>query len=703
MNIAVFASGNGSNFKNLVELEKIGFLKVTISILVCDRKCAAMDIAKDFAKETFLIENKNDYEILSNKLDEKKIDLIVLAGFLSKIPSKIVKKYKGKIINIHPALLPAFGGKGFYGDKVFKKVLDAGVKLSGITIHFVDENYDTGPIILQKNILINQSDTIQTIDQKTHKLEHFYYPFVINMFSQNLIELKGSKVLIKPYKSDKMEYALMSLTDKDRAIDFAKKLNENGIVIISTSKTYNLLIQNNIKAYPIEALTGFDEILDGRVKTLSNIVFSSILSTKKEEHIKHITEYFIPKIDLVVVNLYDFKTASQNYNTFNDKLIENIDIGGVSLIRAAAKNYKDTVIICDKNDYDKVIEELNEKKDISIQTREQLAIKAFKETYNYDKMIYQKLSDNEKINLELNKIFDLRYGENPHQRAAVYSTKENLPFKQLWGSELSYNNLLDAYASWQAVLDFKSPCCVIFKHATPCAIAIDSDINTAFEKAYSCDPLSAFGGAIAINRKITQEIAQFLSNKFIEIISAPDYEEKAIDIFKKKKKLRILKWESDIRNTKSYRSLGNEFLVTDNDNIVLGNKWEVVSGDITEVEKKALIFAFTCVKHIKSNAIVLTTLDQTVGIGAGQMSRIDAMIMAEYKYREYLKNNKKPEFLVMASDAFFPFSDSIIKAKEIGVSAIIQPGGSLRDEEIINKAKELGIKMVLTGVRHFRH
>ncbi len=699
MNIAVFASGKGSNFKNLVELEKTGYLKGNIKILITNKEVEAINVAEKYGVKNEIIPSSKPKRLIE-VIEENKIDLIVLAGYIQKLPEEFVDKYYGKIINIHPALLPSFGGKGFYGENVHKAVIEKGVKVSGITIHFVNKNYDEGPIILQKNVEISKNDDIKTIENKIHMLEYFYYPFVINMILEGIIKLENNKITITD-KPPTSKHALISVSDKEGIVEVAKKLNEKGYLIISTGGTYKLLEENGVKVASVDAVSGFSEILDGRVKTLNNRIFGGILGIRNnKKHIIEMNENFIPPISIVIANLYPFKKAAEKYESFHPELIENIDIGGVSLIRAAAKNYNDVLIITDKKDYKKLFDEIDSP---SIEFKKDLAIKAFRHTYEYDKMIYEKLSENSVMNLELKKVFDLRYGENPHQKASLYTTSFELPFNQLGGKELSYNNILDAYGSWQAVYDFEKPACVIFKHVTPCGVAVDDDITKAFEKAYRCDPLSAFGGIIALNRKITAEIASFLSDKFVEIISAPEFDEKAIEIFKKKKNLRILKWNKDIRNEKIYRNCGNEFLVSDPDNKIIEDKWDVVSGEITEEEKQALIFAFTCVKHVKSNAIVLTGPTYTVGIGAGQMSRIDAVTMAEYKYKEYLKTNQKPEILVMASDAFFPFPDSIIKAKEMGVSAIIQPGGSVRDREVIEKAKELGIKMVLTGIRHFRH
>jgi len=717
MNIAIFASGKGSNFKAILEKVKKGKIKGYIRILITDRDCPAIQIAKEEEIPALILsaknfENKKEYlERLIEICNEYNIELICLAGYLSKLPYDFVNKYYGKIINIHPALLPSFGGKGFYGINVHKAVIESGTKITGVTIHFVDREYDCGPIIAQEAIYIRPNDTPEKLSERISAIEHRLYPEIIAKICEKKIWLNEYKKVV--YEKDKnlkgIKRALISVSDKTGIIEFARELEKLGIEIISTGGTSKLLKENGIDVIEIEMITNFPEILDGRVKTLNNKIFGGILFKRDNlEHINEIIANDIVPIDMVVVNLYPFEKVAQKEKNWSENLIENIDIGGVSLIRAAAKNYKDVITICDINDYSEIINLIKENK-IDIETKKKFAIKAFEYTSKYDTIIYKKLnSDNhlfqkDRIELNLNKLFDLRYGENPHQKSSLYSISENLPFEKISGKELSYNNLLDAYGAVSCVMDFNKPACVIFKHITPCGIGKGMNIFEAFENAWNCDPLSAFGGIIAINRGFTIEIAEFLAKKFIEIVIAPEYQKEALDILIKKTNLRILKWNEDIRKYPLIKSIGNELLISESDNIVLGDKWEVVSGNITEKESDALKFAFTCVKHIRSNAIVLTDENKTLGIGAGQMSRVDSVFMARHKYENYLKNNTKPEILVMASDAFFPFEDAIEEAAKIGVSAIIQPGGSVIDKEIISKSKELGIKMVLTGIRHFKH
>lgn len=712
MNICIFASGYGSNFENILQNINSGKIQGKIKLFITDKEnCRANQIAKENKIESYTYfpkQFKNQDEHANALIDichRAEIELICLSGYMSKLPNKFVNEFYGKIINMHPSLLPSFSGKGFYGEKVHKAVIENGVKISGVSIHFVNSEYDRGPIIAQIPINVYAKDSIETLCKKISEIEHYLYPEIISLFCEKRIILKENKVFILPPQKKKPETALLSLSNKEGLLKLAKALQALSIELISTGGTYEFLSQNGIKVTSVNSLSSFPEILDGRVKTLNNKIFGGILFKRKDpKHKEEITDNLIKPIDIVIVNLYPFEKVSQVEENWSEKLIENIDIGGVSLLRAAAKNYKDVLVVSDTDDYDKLISFLQNGTD-DIDFRKKLAIKAFKHTMEYDRAIYEKLSDKKgkTLDLTLNKIMELRYGENPHQKAELYSLKERLPFEKLNGKELSYNNILDSYGSFTAVNDFQNPACAIFKHVTPCAMAIGEDICSAFEKAWSCDPLSAFGGIVALNTPCDAKIANFLSKKFIEIIIAPDFDKQALELLRKKTNLRILKWNEDIRKSRLIKSVGDEFLISDSDNIVFKDKIKAVSGELNEREEAALKFAFTCVKHIRSNAIVLTNETQTVGIGAGQMSRVDSVLMAAEKYRQYLKNNTKPEFLYLASDAFFPFEDAVIEAHKIGVKAIIQPGGSIRDKEVIEKAKELNIKMAFTNIRHFKH
>ncbi|MEW6041692.1 MAG: bifunctional phosphoribosylaminoimidazolecarboxamide formyltransferase/IMP cyclohydrolase [Elusimicrobiota bacterium] len=515
-----------------------------------------------------------------------------------------------------------------------------------------------------------------------------------------------------------MKRALISVSDKTGIVEFAKELAGNGIEIISTSGTYKLLKESGISVRLLEEITNFPEILSGRVKTLHPAVHAGILFKRQnQEHNAQVNKLGIESIDMVVVNLYPFKETAKNSAPWSEELIENIDIGGVTLLRAAAKNYENVVVIAEPLDYQNILAELKNNGDVSIQSRKELSVKAFKHTAGYDSAIFKTLAGNgasqekeevEKfpsfIEIKLNKIFDLRYGENPHQKSALYSKNTRLPFKQLQGKELSYNNILDAYGAYQTVLEFEKPTCVIFKHVTLCGLGTGNNIVEAFEKAWNTDSLSAFGGIIAVNRKFDVKIAEFLGRKFMEVLCAPDFDEKALEILSKKQNLRVLKWENFPKDNLILKSVGNEVLVSEDDKILLADKWEIPTvKKPSKDEEEALRLAWAAVKYVRSNAIVFADKNQTVGIGAGQMSRVDSVFMAGHKYQEFLKNVPKPEVLVMASDAFFPFPDAVEEAAKIGITAIIQPGGSVKDKEVIATADKLGLSMVLTGIRHFRH
>lgn len=715
--IIVFASGSGTNFENIGLKCKESRINGKVVLLVTNNPASgAVKKAKKLGIGAVVLNPKkfDSYADFDKKLvtvcKKHKADLICLAGYLLKIGPSMLKAYPHQIMNIHPTLLPAFGGKGFYGDKVFKAVLASGVKLSGVTVHFIDGKYDNGPVILQKEFQITSDETPNILAHKTHSLEHKIYPEAVSLFCADRLKISGGKVkIIPPKKADKkIKTALISVSDKTGIVDFAKRISKLGIEIISTSGTAKLLIKNKIKVTPLETLTGSGEMLSGRVKTLHPVIHAGILFERdNKNHLKQISDFNLKSIDMVVVNLYPFdKTLAEEKNKLTKKAIEQIDIGGVTLIRAAAKNFKFVTVVCTPSDYGRIAKEVEKKGVTTAETRKNLAFKAFKHTANYDGKIYSAFCKKqlfpETLDIRLNKLASLRYGENPHQRAALYSAGE-LSFKKLHGKELSYNNLLDADTAWSAVCEFKELAAVIVKHLTPCGIAESDNLTDAFKLAWNSDTMSAFGGIIALNRRLDYKTASLISKYFVEVIIAPDYDGRALEVLTKKKNLRILKKDLQTRNDLLFRSAGKEILISTPDDKLFDKFKIVTKTKITHSQKNALIFAYKTVKHIKSNAVVLASKNATVGIGAGQMSRVDAVKMAGLKYKEYLKHNKKPKMLVMASDAFFPFDDAIKEAKKLGVSAIIQPGGSVRDKEVIKTCDNIGIAMIFTGMRHFRH
>lgn len=710
MKVCVFVSGRGSNMQALAAGLKSSGAGL-VSLVVSDRDCPAAEKAAALGIPFEKISPKNfSSEVvyssrLSSLMKENGIGLICLAGYLSKLPENFISEYYGRIINVHPSLLPAFGGAGYYGRRVHEAVIKSGAKISGVTVHFVNAVYDAGPIITQQPVFLSEDETPDTLAEKINRVELFLYPRAAELFCKGLIKLENGKAVVLAEGEEKRSRAaLISVSDKTGLKEFASGLVSLGIRLIATGGTFNFLREKGLPVTAVESITSYPEILDGRVKTLNNKIFAGLLYKRDNtSHISQAAENWVPGLDFAVVNLYPFGETAASEENWSEKLIENIDIGGVSLLRAAAKNYSGSCPICDPSDYPLVLSELAESGRLSEQTSRKMAVKAFAHTAAYDKAIFEKLSGGENFSVSAPKIMDLRYGENPHQKAALYSSASRLPFEKIQGKELSYNNLLDIYGSFLAVKDFEEPACVIFKHVTPCAMATGSTHAEAFLRAWACDPLSAFGGIIAVNGRIDADTAAFISKKFVEVVVASDFETAALEILKKKQNLRVIKFFGEISSIPIFRSLGEEILVCSADDKVLGEKWEEVSGSVSAEEKKALKFAFTCVKHVRSNAIVLSDGFSACGIGSGQMSRVDSVFMAGHKYQLWLKQNPAPQRLVMASDAFFPFEDAIEEAARIGVSAIIQPGGSLRDREVIEAAKKLNIKMVLTGIRHFRH
>jgi phosphoribosylaminoimidazolecarboxamide formyltransferase/IMP cyclohydrolase len=518
-----------------------------------------------------------------------------------------------------------------------------------------------------------------------------------------------------------MPTALFSVSNKVGVVDFAKELKFLGWDIISSGGTAKTLKENFIENMEVSEITGFPEILDGRVKTLNPKIYGGILAIRSNrKHIEQLQEHSIRTIDMVVVNLYPFEGVAAKIPKPEDKnieqsIIENIDIGGVSLLRAAAKNYKDVIVVCDLNDYNVIIDELKNNS-ITQELRLTLSAKAFRHTAYYDSLIstyltYEKFPTQSVIPLK--KLSCLRYGENPHQKAALYSIglEQNesviISAKQLHGKKLSYNNYLDLEAAWNLVCESNNPMCAIIKHNNPSGCAEGLNIKDAYLKAFSCDPLSAFGGILAFNKDIDESVALEINKFFLECIIAPNYSKGAIDILTKKKNIRLLMQNVSHKKEKNvveYRMLSYGMLVQDRDDQLLSGIKLMTKRQPSQKEKMALDFAWKVAKHVKSNAVVLVRGMQTVGIGAGQMSRIDSLKIAVEKMKKVKHNLDEKLFpLVLASDAFFPFPDVVEEAFKVGVTAIIQPGGSIKDEESIRVADEKNIAMVATGMRHFRH
>ena len=517
--------------------------------------------------------------------------------------------------------------------------------------------------------------------------------------------------------------ALLSVTDKTGVVEFAKQLAQLGVELISTGGTAKTLRDAGLTVKDIAELTGFPEMLDGRVKTLHPKVHGGILHIRANPgHRKAVEEHGIEPIDMVVVNLYAFEKTANKPGVHFEEIIENIDIGGPSMVRSAAKNFQDVAIVTAVADYAAIAEELARSNgELTLPTKWRLAQKAFATTAAYDSAIataLERIAADEAgafdisqvqetrefpatLRLSFGKAFDLRYGENPHQKAALYGDGSGVGVangRQLQGKELSYNNIVDLQAAWDLAFDFEEPVCAIIKHTNPCGTATGKTLAEAYGRALECDPVSAFGGVIGVNRVVDTATATEMAKLFVEAIAAPGFDTAAKEIFSKKKNLRLVEIKPGVQKW-VLKNVSGGVLMQDNDIRPLKEAdLKVVSARRpTEEEMRALLFAWKVCKHVKSNAILYARDGQTVGVGAGQMSRVDSARIGAMKAVLPLKGS------VAASDAFFPFPDGVEVIAEAGATAIIQPGGSVRDEEVIAAANKLGLAMVLTGVRHFRH
>jgi phosphoribosylaminoimidazolecarboxamide formyltransferase/IMP cyclohydrolase len=518
--------------------------------------------------------------------------------------------------------------------------------------------------------------------------------------------------------SHKIQRAILSVTDKTGLADFARKLSDLGVELISTGGTAKLLRDSGIEVKDISELTGFPEMLDGRVKTLHPKVHGGILHRREDPgHRAAVAEHGIQPIDMVVVNLYAFEKTASKSGVHFDELIENIDIGGPSMIRSAAKNFHDVAVVTSPSDYDALAEEMkNSKGELSSETKWRLAQKAFATTAAYDSAIastLERVSANgnfhlqpaetfpDTLRLSFKKVSDLRYGENPHQKAAMYSDGSSTGVangRQVQGKELSYNNIVDLQAAWDLAQEFDQPFCAIIKHTNPAGAATGSNLAEAYRRALECDPVSAFGGVIGVNRPVDAAAAEEMAKLFLEVVAAPSFDKAALEKFSAKKNLRLV----EIANSPQkwvLKNVSGGMLVQDNDLHQLRDSdlKIVTKRQPTPEEKRALLFAWKVCKHVKSNAILYARDGQTVGVGAGQMSRVDSSRIGAQKAVLPLKGT------VAASDAYFPFPDGVEEIAKAGATAIIQPGGSVRDQEVIEAADRLGLAMIFTGVRHFRH
>ena len=544
----------------------------------------------------------------------------------------------------------------------------------------------------------------------------------------------------------KIRRALISVSDKTGVVDFARSLGEFGVKIISTGGTAKALREAGLDVQDVSDVTGFPEMMDGRVKTLHPKIHGAFLALRDNAgHVASMHEHDIEPIDLIVVNLYPFEQTIAKEDVTLENAVENIDIGGPAMIRSASKNWRDVAVVTDTRLYPQIIEEMQQNDgSLSLETRQRLATLAYTRTASYDlaisSFLAKQLSDDDLemleplnplgslsfmesrddesevevdgplplfIDLELAKVNDLRYGENPHQKAALYETGQRggiANARQLHGKEMSFNNYVDAEAAWNLVRDFSETAVAIIKHTNPSGVGVGATNDEAYKRALSTDPVSAFGGIVAFNREVDATVAASVNEVFTEVVLAPSFTKEALEAFQTKKNLRVLEVDASGTNVEQleYKQISGGFLVQDKD------LHRVIEADFQFVTKKrpsadevrALLLAWTVCKHVKSNAIVFANENQTLGVGAGQMNRVDSVRIAAMRAERF---NLALKDSVLASDAFFPFRDNVDEAAKYGVSAIIQPGGSVRDEECVAAANENGISMVFTGIRHFKH
>lgn len=517
----------------------------------------------------------------------------------------------------------------------------------------------------------------------------------------------------------KIERALISVSDKTRIVGFAQKLTEFGIGIISTGGTAKTLRDNGIEVTDVADITGFPEMMDGRVKTLHPKIHGAFLALRdNESHLASMREHDIKPIDLVIVNLYPFEQTVAKEGVSLEEAVENIDIGGPAMIRSASKNWRDVAVVTDAASYAEILNELSTTKgSLSLSTRRRLATIAYTRTANYDLAISSYLTRQlaadthavafgGSVSFGMNKITDLRYGENPHQKAALYSNSEGgiANAEQLHGKAMSYNNYVDADAAWNLVQDFDELAVAIIKHTNPSGVGVGASNEEAYRRALSTDPVSAFGGIVAFNRRVDATVASSVIEVFSEVVIAPEFDDEAVEIFRSKKNLRVLKMPNAESNSLGYelKQVSGGCLIQDADLHRLDPAdLNIVSKRTpTDSELRSMLLAWSVCKHVKSNAIVLANETQTLGVGAGQMNRVDSVRIAALRAERFGLPIKGS---ALASDAFFPFRDNVDEAAKLGITAIIQPGGSIKDDESIAAANEHGIAMAFTGIRHFKH
>jgi phosphoribosylaminoimidazolecarboxamide formyltransferase/IMP cyclohydrolase len=745
--IAVGVSGTGSNLRALAAAADRGELGGEIALVFADRACPGLDWAAEQGIETILVPAGDD-AVLADTLGAGAPDVVVLAGYLRLIGPRVLAAFGGRILNVHPSLLPSF--PGLHGAR---DALAAGVAVTGVTVHLVDAALDGGPIVAQEAVPILPDDTEDSLLARIHPVEHRLLPMSVAALLAGAVSVTpgARRARIDPALVDarvpKPRRALLSVYDKAGLVELGRGLVARGWELVSTGGSARTLREAGLPVTDVAAVTGSPEMLDGRVKTLHPRVHAGLLADRRRaDHRETLASFGIAPFDLVVVNLYPFAAAARRPGITFDGLVEEIDIGGPSMVRAAAKNHASVAIVTSPGRYETVLAALDEHGEIPLGLRSALAVEAFRHTAAYDARISNELPRRmleagvelpdepglptsadpypPSLTISLDKVETLRYGENPHQPAARYRRTDREPSPdegpfatgepQLQGKALSYNNVLDASAAAALARLMRGPAVVICKHTNPCGAAERPTLLEAWDAAFAGDPVSAYGGVVAVAGSVDRALAEQMASVFLEVIVAPAFDEGALEVFAAKASLRLVvdpslgtssAGSTAVDSLGSLRSAGGAVLVTAPDSQPDDPAgWScVTTRRPTDRELEDLDLAWRLCRGVVSNAIVLVRDGMLVGLGSGQVSRVDACRQAVEKARTFQAEHGGASGAVAASDAFFPFADGPAVLLEAGVTAIVQPGGSIRDAEVLSLMERAGAAMLVTGRRHFRH
>ena len=731
--IAVAVSGTGSNLRAIHAAAERGELGGRIGLVVADRPCPALEWAAEQGIDTALVPDGAD-DALADAFAGARPDVVVLAGYMRIVGPLVLAAFGGRILNTHPSLLPAFPGAHAVRD-----ALDHGARVTGATVHLVDETLDGGPIVLQEAVEIAAGDDEATLHDRIKAVEYRLLPRAVGLLLAGAIgSEKGTRQTTLDV--DRAEVALpvprralLSVSDKSGLAELGRGLVACGFELVSTGGTARALRESGLPVTDVAAVTGAPEMLDGRVKTLHPRIHAGILADLRlADHRRQLTATGIAPFELVVVNLYPFAAAAERPGITPDELVEEIDIGGPSMVRAAAKNHQSVAIVTSPNRYESVLDALRATGAVPLALRRELAIEAFRHTAAYDARIAAVLPERigvasapddpfpPTLTIGLEKVETLRYGENPHQAAARYrrpgATAADGPFATgapaLQGKALSYNNVLDGSAAAVLGRSLRGPACVIVKHMNPCGAAEGPTLRAAWDAALAGDPVSAFGGVVALTRPVDRATAEGLTSLFLEVVVAPGFDDEARALLAGKANLRLIVdpiLGSDLPSPApdplgAIRTAGGAVLVSTPDTAPDDpSTWRVVTKrQPTDAEQADLDLAWRLCRGVTSNAIVLVRDGRLIGFGSGQTSRVDAARQAVEKARA-IAGEEALRGASCASDAFYPFSDAVEACLMAGVTAFVQPGGSMRDADVVAIVDSAGATMLMTGIRHFRH